>query len=591
MQTIRMILGRGVLLVVLAALGLVVACGSSATSTPQVEAVPATKALQAAATAVPQATTAPPQAVSAGTITIGYKEIGSWTNCYPRYSKPPSSSLCSRSMGEGLFWHTTDRVLEGMLLEDWSVSGGGTVWTLNVRKGVSFHGGWGEFKASDLVYNMKQYGHPENASIAQADIARIWLSDDATMTTPDDYTVILDTGILHVDLQKRIIYPGVWMTPEKQFVELGAQQTSLNTAGTGPWEFTEWRLGEFWKFEAVEDHWRQTPHFAEMVFLELPEESTRIANFKAGLIDTFAAEPETVASLETLPGVTLLRKSPAWELFLTLHGQFYDKVNTPTGEPWPGYQPELPWVSSNANTSSPEWEQARKVREALNIAIDRELIVSTLLEGHGRPTVVQKVATAIGYHQQFLGDKTYKYDPERAKQLLIDAGYPDGFSITLQPTLRGGPAERPTTEAVLGYWEAIGIDVKLDARPYSAMRPNWVNRVYDGATLHGDGLSYTEPMFHWNITANPKGRFSVGFEHPFITERLIQLFKTGDETERLAIQKEMANWLFDNAQMSSIWVADIAWPLGPNLEGAWEDHAAGRDSRNLSGVEYARPSK
>ncbi|MCH8030431.1 MAG: tRNA (adenosine(37)-N6)-threonylcarbamoyltransferase complex ATPase subunit type 1 TsaE [Bacteroidetes bacterium] len=118
-----------------------------------------------------------------------------------------------------------------------------------------------------------------------------------------------------------------------------------------------------------------------------------------------------------------------------------------------------------------------------------------------------------------------------------------------------------------------------------------LERMGFGAYLHGDGLSYTEPMFHWNITANPKARFSVGFEHPFITERLIKLFKTGDETERLAIQKEMANWLFDNAQMSSIWVADIAWPLGPKLEGAWEDHSAGRDSRNLSGVEYARPSK
>ena len=153
-------------------------------------------------------------------------------------------------------------------------------------------------------------------------------------------------------------------------------------AGTGPWEREEIQNGAFWKFKARKEHHNKAPFFANMTFFEIPEESTRLANFQVGRIDTFAPAPDSLQSMAAIPDVQFMSQKAASESTLNIYGGWYwtgIAENCPDIAkicPAPGWDPDAPYVSSNPDPSSPEWERARKVREALSLAIDRDKIVT-----------------------------------------------------------------------------------------------------------------------------------------------------------------------------------------------------------------------
>ena len=150
----------------------------------------------------------------------------------------------------------------------------------------------------------------------------------------------MNTGTPQWDVLNFITTPGAvgaWVVSKKQAEELldtmGPEAANTQVVGTGPWEMNENQTGEFWKFNAVMDHHRKTPDFAELTFLEIPEESTRIANFQVGKIDTFAAAPDTLASLADLTGTKFMSQAGAAQSYLGIYGSWYVGVGTPMSGP------------------------------------------------------------------------------------------------------------------------------------------------------------------------------------------------------------------------------------------------------------------
>ena len=137
----------------------------------------------------------------------------------------------------------------------------------------------------------------------------------------------------------------------------------------------------------------------------------------------------------------------------------------------PGYSPDI---------NSEEWEQARKVCEALSIAIDRELIVETLLGGEGSAQPLWMWENQIRNLDEDL--RTIPFDPERAQQLLAEAGYPDGFDITLPASIRNVAAEVEACEAISEMWEEIGINTTIQRVPYLTQGPLLATRNYNQAS-------------------------------------------------------------------------------------------------------------
>ncbi len=492
----------------------VLACGASATATPQPTSTPRPAATAApaativpagiaapvattapagpgaatapAATAVPTSTPAPtamaPQAKPRGTLNMGLPETGVF-EAHPRLTPPPRISVTNLGVAEGIFTIREDLSAGGLLAESWSVSSDFLTWTFNMRKGVHFHKGCGEMTAEDFVYSQNQLF--EGAKHARAKrIGDFWNHPDGSVEFPDTYTVKVNTGEPWVDGQvfEWMANQGgasSWVVSKKQSGDVGVDAASKNIAATGPWEIVQERPDEFWRMEAVEGHWRHTPYFAELVFWTVPEEASRMAGFQTGNLDTFQMDFDSIPVIEKVEGASLMSVPNAGQAGLNIYGQTYTRVGTPDQSP--SYDPDLAWVSGNLDPASEEWDKARKVRKAMAIAIDREVIVETILRGFGRPLVLRDWA---GYESRMPDRWKHDFDPDGARRLLAEAGYADGFSITLTPAIRGAPAEVEACQAVAQMWRNVGIDVKEQNVPYSTIRPTFISRSYQGATCH-----------------------------------------------------------------------------------------------------------
>ena len=317
-----------------------------------------------------------------GTINVGLKEMGPFF-VHPQVMKNPQIFVQSTApIGEGLLWQDLDRQSQPLLADSWSISEDFLTWTWKLHKGVQFTKGYGEMTAEDVVYSMQGFVKSKHPRAGQ--LGKFWEDRDGS-STPDKYTVVVHTGEPVVDL----IAVGWHQTPggastfiasKKQTDEIGVEAASENIATTGPWEILDSRTGEFWRMRAVPDHWRQTPAFEELWFWEIPEESSRIAGFQTGQLDTFLMSFDTISLVEKVKGAQLVTVPDAVGMNLRIYGNWYPIEGV---EPRPGYDPDLPWVSPTADVTTPEWETAVKVRKALLTAIDRDALVAALrTRGH-----------------------------------------------------------------------------------------------------------------------------------------------------------------------------------------------------------------
>tara|TARA_B100000029_G_scaffold101551_1_gene91895 strand:- start:405 stop:2102 length:1698 start_codon:yes stop_codon:yes gene_type:complete len=546
-------------------------------------------------TAMPEATVAPTEAMTAepaGTIHMGQKETGIF-EAHPSMSSSPRIQFTSSSVGEGLITTATDFSASPMLAASWEVSEDFLTWTWKFQEGVQFHKGYGEMTANDVLYSYEQWN--AGALHARSGIMGEYFGgidgdfggrEGASLEIVDDHTMVIDTGLPWVPAQVfEFMRNGggssSWVVSQAQSEEIGVEAASKDIAATGPWQIEEHASGEFWRFSKVEDHWRQTPYFDELVYWTIPEESARVAGFQTGQLDSFDMAFDSLATVEAVEGATVNGFPNAGQAGLNFYGQLYglDK----DGNEYEFYNPDNAWVSSDLDTDSQAWADAVTVRKALNIAIDRQTIVDTLLSGFGK---TQSVRDWMGHEARANPEWEYEYDPDLAKQMLADAGYPDGFSITLTPAIRGAPAEVEACEAVAQYWEAIGVDVSLQHVPYATIRPELITRKYNGATCHTVGVRLSPIIGASNYQT--KSTFSYGTHHPWMEENI---GATSVEVDPVKIQegeRKIYDWIWENSTSSSLYVHDGIWPIGPRLDPDWSP-LDWSEVRTASAFEYAKP--
>ena len=179
----------------------------------------------------------------------------------------------------------------------------------------------------------------------------------------------------------------------------------------------------------------------------------------------------------------------------------------------------------------------------------------------------------------------WDFDPDRAKSLLADAGYPDGFGLTLSPALRGAPSEVEACEAVAQYWEKIGIDVKIQNLPYATLRPTIVAREYQGATCHSTGPRLTPIIGAGNYTNG--ATFNFGTEHPWVQEHVTSASRQVDPVEIESQTRDVYDFLYDHVMAFGLYTFDGLWPIGPKLDPEWTPHGFS-EVRTPSGFEYIK---
>lgn len=314
--------------------------------------------------------------------------------------------------------------LEPDLAESWDVSDDGTVYTFHLREGVQFHGGYGELTADDVVFSYQRQIDDETASFHSN------LESVVSIEALDRYTVRLElAGPDAAFLATTVAYrPGIIVS--RAAVEELGEGFSLAPIGTGPYEFVALTPANEVVLRAFDDYYRGAPEVATLTFAHIGEEQVAVAAIQSNEFQIIwtRGNPEAAAALEADPAIqteTILRPDSVRHVAMS-----------PTFVP----------------------TQDVRVRQALSHAINREFISQAL---PGLEVPADKVYAA-GEGEV----ATYPYDPERARELLAEAGYPNGFAVTIMFQTRS--PEDILAEIVRTSWEEIGLSVSLQGMEATA---------------------------------------------------------------------------------------------------------------------------
>ena len=434
-----------------------------------------------------------------------------------------------------------------MLASEWTMSPDARNWTFKLRENIPFHSTDSytgtNFTAQDLKLTLQTAGREDSLSAGSQ-----WRNlgvQDQNFEIVNDHEVIwhlervepLGEGWLAEGNVAGIISQDYWDA-------VGEDGYIGHPVGTGSFKFVELDIGSHILYERVEDHWRKTPGFHELKFFYAPESATRIAQLLTQEV-AIAEVDKSLLSQATDQGFKVATSSlPGVNLFLMIGGLYYDEpreilIGSRKGEIHPlapGYIPDDPL-------------RDLKVRMALNYAIDREAINESFFDGEGiLQTILGIPPTRSDYRDEWV---PYPYDPDEARRLLAEAGYPEGLEIDfITSKLSGAPESQDVAEVVAANWAEIGVTAKLSEMEFGPLLEQWRNRDM-GRTittmLYGVG---SDPLSIRNNGRYAISSVSGGTESQWEFPALDALFAETQISilpeDILRTGQAMGTWLYEN---------------------------------------------
>jgi peptide/nickel transport system substrate-binding protein len=470
----------------------------------------------------------------------------------------------------GIDRHTGAYIPE--LAEQWEMSPDAKTWTIRLRRGVKFHENWGEFTAKDVRHAVSLIAQPESIQtdaglwrslmgIEKAEsIEGVAKAVAERVEIVDDYTVVFHLTSAAPEFVESISANTDLVMESKARWDAGGKELyGQKVVGTGPFEFVERKVGSHVLYKRVENHWRKTPEYKELEFRWVPEGVTRLATLLAEEVHISDVE-RALQKDATAKGMQILTsKLPAIQHQWHFGGLYFASPEK--------LDQKVPFVD-------------QRVRQAMNMAINRKAIADTLLGGRVEPLRV------MGYHprldsgiwpgiwnpawdQRF--DELYGYNPTKAKALLTQAGYPNGFEFTIYLyTLPGLPEIVDIGQALALDFQAVGLTPKLVEIDFPRVRELYRTKAIHGAMWplrHALRALDTSRIFHKN-----KDSVVYSYEHPYIEERLAALGKVVEPGERARLLREIGDhkfteftdmplfWLFAEAAVNPKYIAEYVFP-------------------------------
>jgi peptide/nickel transport system substrate-binding protein len=303
-------------------------------------------------------------------------------------------------------------------------------WRFYLREGVKFHNG-NPFNAADVKFTFERLSNPEVSEFTNTG------KQIDSVTVVDDFTVDIKTK-----------QPIPWFANNMHQIFIMDKESTetrddgdvmVKPIGTGAYRFVEWVKGSYLKMEANPDYWEGAPPIGKVEIRPITESSTRFAALVSGQVDIVTGVPvELFDKVLKNPKLEVVNRPARRSIFLGLG----NKPGTPPAD--------------------------LRVRKAMYMAINEDEIIEKIMRGHASPAAQIPDPPTIGYNPDI---KRLPYDPDMAKKLLKEAGYENGFDITLT-----GPNDRyvqdaKIAEAVARYLAKVGIRVKLDVKPKSVFFP------------------------------------------------------------------------------------------------------------------------
>jgi ABC-type transport system substrate-binding protein len=410
---------------------------------------------------------------------------------------PPGCGVEKFTMGayEMLLQATgADYTLSGLVAEDWSVASDGSSYTWNIRPGIQFHDGWGELTAEDVAWTHNNANAATNTATAH-DNAGDLRAHIGFSTAIDKYTV--NMPITAADARQpthlftNTVPRGVGIHSKDVFDSLGETGMLTKFVGSGPFEIESWRQDDRLVLTKFDDYWGTKPLIDKMTVLAVPEPAIRSAMFESGEADIADVDPKDRPRLVEDHNGVLVNNGG------TLNGivpccNYLERTGAATGNTLtsPGYHPELPWVADINDPACDEsqllevvptgpvcdsFENARLVRRALEVSINREVINQQIYAGLAVPAYGPPGQASIS--SLFKEEWVDPFSIDTAKDLLAQAGYANGLGETVSVHAEG--LQVRAAQLLCATWQPLGLSCEIDQRVYAVKRPSYVDRSND----------------------------------------------------------------------------------------------------------------
>jgi peptide/nickel transport system substrate-binding protein len=409
------------------------------------------------------------------------------------------------------------------LAESWSESRDHLTYTFNLRKNARFHNGE-PVTAEDVKFSFERY-RGASATLLKSKVKEV------QAVSPSQVRIVLKEPWPDFMTFYGTTATGAgWIVPKKYVEKVGDDGFLKAPVGAGPYKVVSLKPGVELVLEAFDGYWRKAPAVKRLVMRSIVDEATRAAALRAGEVDiAYLLTGPTAESIQKLPGYKLVAPLLSGAFWLELPDQ---------------WDPKSPWAD-------------RRVRLAASHAIDRgavnkaETLGFSRLTGNMVPRIFQ---FAVPYDPP-------AYDPDRAKKLLAEAGYPSGVD--------GGefypfPPYNSMGEAIQGYLQAVGIRTRSRVMERAAYFAAWREKKLRGVILvvsaaYGNTATKLEPYVIRN------GIYAYG-SNPEIDDLFVQQSREGDAKKREALLHRIQTIIHD--QVINVPIYDLAfiWGVGPRVE-------------------------
>ena len=473
------------------------------------------------------------------------------------------------------------------LAKSWELSADGTRWSFQLEEGVEFHNNWGEFTARDVLHSARMLTREDSL----LGYANDWRSIDLDASTVvSDHELEIQLKGPNPDFLFYIAPSGGGLMMSQAFWDAeGVEGYTDDMIGTGPYRYVDRELGVDVDYEKLPEHWRLNgeggnPAEADWPMVNLrwiSEPATRNAGLLAGDIHLTELTRELADSAVTHSGMKVIQSNfPGNQLWGVFQGLYPE---TPGPGEWSTW--EQPWMYPDFPPTD------KRVREALNRAVDKDLLIDTLFSG--RVTI----SPVGGFYPNLPGfddswfdrfDELYGYDPDRARELLAEAGYgPDNPAEISMKVMNifGFPESADLMQAMGVMFADVGIDVSYQEWEFGNYYSSWTKKEPESVGFWVAPPSYKTVYAQLSIFNRSSGAIHF-FETPELDELFKELGNTVPVDERSQIQNRMGEIIFTEYGYLPLFYIFIEFVANPEIIDTWE--FPGSDGANYGHFDLIR---
>lgn len=440
-----------------------------------------------------------------------------------------------RVMYEGLLGFNENSELVPELATSWDVNDDATVLDFTLREGVTFHDGTPfDAEAAKAYYDWVL--DPDSSGAR----GRSLLSDISSIEVTGPHALRITLKQPNGAFLFNLATSGARIASPASIEEYG-DQIGRHPVGTGPFQFVSWEDGQSITVEAYEGYWGGAPNVDQIEFLEVNNAATRVAMLQSGEVQ-FSEDlpPQLIEAVDADPNLEVVASQSTTARILQL------------------------------NTQHPPFDDVR-VRQALNYAVDKDQLVNVVFRGYASPLRSPMPDPVFGFAAQ----EPYTYDPERAKELLAEAGYPDGFEMKVLTFT--GDEYRTAGQVLQQMFAQIGVTLTLDQQERGALvdqifkplEENPTEAALVGAsTPTGDADRWLTVSFSRNSWPPASNNWSF-YDNPEIDSILQEARATSDQDKRAELYAQAQQIIWEDAPWVFLYSANNIAGMSTNLSGVF----------------------